>query len=60
MVPNMPRARYDLGDPTNGKFADFCEAMDDATQKTVLRRAFTEYMKRILDENDGIERGMKR
>lgn len=53
MVP-IGRGRYDLGDPVNGELADFCDAMDDATQKTVLRRAFTEYMKRMLKENEGI------
>jgi hypothetical protein len=50
----MPRPRYDLDDPANGELADFCEAMDEASQKRVLRNAFDEYRKRMLDENAGI------
>jgi hypothetical protein len=58
MVPNAPRTRprYDLDDPANGEFADFCEAMDEASPKRVLRNAFYEYRDRMLRENDGIRR----
>jgi hypothetical protein len=56
MVPNAPRVRprYDLDDPANGELADFCEAMDEASPKRVLRNAFYEYRDRMLRENDGI------
>jgi hypothetical protein len=50
----MPRPRYDLDDPANGELADFCEAMDEASQKRVLRNAFVEYRERMLRENEGI------
>jgi hypothetical protein len=52
----MARPRYDLGEPANGEFADFCDAMDEASQKRVLRNAFREYRDRLLKENDGIRR----
>ena len=47
----MARGRYDLGDPYNGELADLCEAMDNATQRTILRRAFTEYRERMTAGN---------
>jgi hypothetical protein len=54
--PNAPRPRYDLDEPANGELADFCEAMDEASQKRILRNAFSEYRDRMLKENDGIRR----
>jgi hypothetical protein len=52
----MARSRYDLGEPANTDLVDFCEALDDATQKTVLNRALSQYIRKVLDENDGIRR----
>jgi hypothetical protein len=58
MVPNydMPRSRYDLGDPYDGQLADFCEAMDGATQRVVLQRALTTYLVEMLRDNPGIRK----
>jgi hypothetical protein len=52
----MARGRYDLDEPADTELADFCDAMDGASQKTVLTRAFTEYRQRMLRENEGIRR----
>ena len=50
------RPRYDLDDPANGELADFCEAMDGASPKVVLRNAFAGYRAQVLAENPGIAR----
>ena len=50
----MARSRYDLGDPYDGQLADFCEAMDGATQRVVLQRALTAYLVQMLRDNPGI------
>jgi hypothetical protein len=52
----MARSRYDLSEPANSELIDFCQAMDGATQKTVLSRALSEYVERMLDENEGIRK----
>lgn len=56
MEPNAPRARprYDLDEPANSELADFCDAMDEASPRRVLRNAFYEYRDRMLKANDGI------
>lgn len=46
--------RYRLGDPVDGELADFCAAMFDAKQSSVIRAAISAFIKAELDRNEGV------
>lgn len=55
MAPKSKDAKLQLGEPCAGKLADFCEAMLDAPQKTVIRAALERYIDAELEQNPGIK-----
>jgi hypothetical protein len=46
--------RYRLGDPVDGELSDFCAAMLDAKQSSVIRAAVSAFIKAEIDRNEGV------
>ena len=54
--PNSPRAgaRFRPGEPRDGELAEFCAAMFDASQSTVIAAAVSAFINAELAKNEGI------
>jgi hypothetical protein len=47
-------ARFALGPPFDGMLADLCEAKDDASATSVIRRALAAYIESECAQNEGM------
>ena len=49
-------ARFALGPPYDAMLADLCEAKDDASAVSVMRRALVAYVESECEQNEGMRR----
>ena len=49
-------SRFRLGEPWDTELAAFCAAVIDADRTKVVRHAVSAYIRKFIDENEGVRR----